>query len=270
MGATVTAQMVRELRDATGAGMMDCKKALSECEGDIERAADFLRIKSGAKAERVASRTAGEGRLSFCTANGVGVLAEINCETDFVARGDDFVAFCRDWATAVASAKSSEAALEGENGEQARKALVMKVGENVSFGRSQILTATGEVAFYMHTGDKIAAMADYSGDNAETAREVCMHIAAMRPEYLRLEDVPSEELQRQREIFVAQAAESGKPPAVAEKMAEGRLNKHFAERVLELQPYVKNNGETTVGEALAAAGVRLNAFHWIVVGGSHI
>ncbi len=269
MSTAVTAQMVRELRDATGAGMMDCKKALSECDGDITRAADFLRIKSGAKAERVASRTAGEGRLAFCVADGVGVLAEINCETDFVARGDDFGAFCRDWAAAVATAKSSETAMDGDNGEQARKALVMKVGENVSFGRAQILAAAGDVAFYMHTGDKIAAMSDYSGDDTETAREVCMHIAAMRPEYLRLDDVPAEELQKQREIFVAQAAESGKPPAAAEKMAEGRLKKYFAERVLELQPYVKDNG-VTVGEALTAAGVRLNAFHWMVVGGSDI
>ena len=265
----ISAQMVRELRDVTGAGMMDCKKALVACNGDINSACDFLRIKSGVKAEGVSSRTASEGRLVFSHVDSVGVLAEINCETDFVARGDDFAEFCMNWAKAVATDKNCDTSMNGDNGEQARKSLVMKVGENVNFGRTQILDASGNIEFYIHTGNKIGAMVDYHGDDEKTVRDICMHIAAMRPEYLRMEDVPEDKLQKQREIFIAQSAELGKDPIMAEKIAEGKLKKHFAERVLETQLYAKDNS-VTVGNVLNNAGIRINAFHWMVIGGGNI
>ena len=268
--SAVTAEMVRTLRESTGAGMMECKKALVECEGDFDRAVDFLRVKSGVKAGKVSARTAGEGRLAFAKRGRVAVIAEINCETDFVARGAPFAEFCGKVAEILSASPDAEkadgGALSDGEAEQARRALVMQVGENVSFGRTRALAAQGEIAHYLHTGDKIAAMIDYSGGDEAFAREICMHIAAMRPEYAAASDIPEDETQKQREIFSAQAAESGKPPQVAAKIAEGRLQKHFAERVLALQPFVKD-GDKTVGAALAAAGMTVRAFRRLEVGG---
>lgn len=269
--SAVTADMVRTLREMTGAGMMECKKALVECAGDFDKAVDFLRVKSGSKAERVSGRTAAEGRLAFSGTGGNGVLAEINCETDFVARDENFSEFCRHIATALAAAPGQSPAtvtVGGDTGEQARQSLIMKVGENVSFGRALSLQAKGGIAHYTHTGDKIAAMIDYTGGEESLARDLCMHIAAMRPAYLNMEEVPPQDLAREREILTAQAAESGKPPAVVEKMIGGRLQKHFAEKVLLLQSFVKD-GDKTAGEVLLAAGMTVYAFRWLVVGGGH-
>lgn len=263
----ITAGMVRDLRQSTGAGMMECKKALVECDGDFDKAVEFLRVKSGVKADKVASRAAAEGRIAFARSGDVAVLAEINCETDFVARGDDFAAFCKSMAETIA-----EAGMPGENvelpekSEKARQELVMKVGENVSCGRALGLQATGgDIAHYIHTGDKIAAMLHYEGGDESLARDACMHIAAMRPSWLSLADVPKDEMDRERETFEAQAAESGKPPDVAKKMAEGRLKKHFAERALLLQPFVKD-GSMTVEAALKAGGMTARAFARLEIG----
>lgn len=267
--SAVTAEMVRVLRESTGAGMMECKKALVECEGDFDRAADFLRVKSGVKAGKVAARAASEGRVAFAANGAAAVLAEVNCETDFVARGEAFAEFCGKAAAMFAAdgaADSDGAQMPEESaGEQARRELVMQVGENVSFGRTRALRARGNVAHYLHTGGRIAAMADYSGGGETLAREVCMHIAAMRPEYLSSEDIPADEKKKQRDIFAAQAAETGKPPQVAEKIAEGRMQKYFAERVLLLQPFVKD-GDKTAGEVLDSAGMTIHDFRRLEVG----
>lgn len=271
MSAAVSAQMVRQLRDATGAGMMECKKALTECEGDFDRAVDFLRVKSGVKADKVATRAASEGRVVFAAGSGSAVLTEINCETDFVARDEAFTEFCKKAAQSFLS--EDPAQVDGgemsipEECEAGRRELVMRVGENVSFGQTRALSAQGEVAHYVHTGGKIAAMLDYSGGNEETARDICMHIAAMRPDYLQMADIPESEMQKQREIFAAQAAETGKPPQVAEKIAEGKLQKHFAERVLQMQQFVKD-GDKTVGAFADSAGIKLLGFRRLSVGGA--
>ncbi|MGI9305746.1 MAG: translation elongation factor Ts [Gammaproteobacteria bacterium] len=279
--SAVSAEMVKNLRAATGAGMMECKKALVECGGDLSQAADFLRVKSGVKADKVAGRAAGEGRLGFAQNGNIAVLAEICCETDFVARGEAFAAFCRKTAQRLAEAPAEIIAavssgaqttvLQNPNppeeceGEKARRELVMQVGENVSFGRARALPAKGAIAHYIHPGDKIAAVLDYSGGDETLAREMCMHIAALRPEYATLEDIPPDEMKKQREIFTAQAAESGKPAAIAEKIAEGRLNKYFAERVFAEQPFVKDE-DKTAGETLRAAGMTAHGFCWLAAG----
>ena len=275
--SAVSAQMVRALRDATGAGMMECKKALTECGGDMDKSVEFLRVKSGVKAGKVSARAAGEGRLAFAENNGAAVLLEVNCETDFVARGDDFSGFCQKTA-AFLTAAGADTLLAAEvytpaeesESEQARRKLVMKVGENVSFGRVRALRGGGgKIARYIHTGDKIGAMAEISGGDENLARDICMHLAAMRPEYLSMEEVPEAEMEKERAVITAQTAESGKPPEVAQKMIAGRLQKHFAERVLPLQPFVKDGGKT-VGEVLAENGATVAKFHWIAVGGGGV
>lgn len=271
--SAITAEMVRTLRASTGAGMMECKKALVECKGDPESAAEFLRIKSGVKAGKVSARAAGEGRIAFAMRDNVAALAEVNCETDFVARGDAFGEFCDKTAAMFAemdAAKVDSESIkfsENDDGEKARRELVMQVGENVTFGRTRALRAAGAIAHYVHTGDKIAVMADYSGGDETLAREICMHIAALRPEYAAEDDIPSDEMQKQRDIFRRQAAETGKPAAVAEKIAEGKLKKHFAERVLHSQPFVKD-GDKTVGEVLRAAKMTVHSFRRLEVGGA--
>ncbi|MGI9297731.1 MAG: translation elongation factor Ts [Gammaproteobacteria bacterium] len=274
--SAVTAEMVRTLRASTGAGMMECKKALVECGGDLDGAAEFLRVKSGVKAGKVSARTAGEGRIAFAMRGDVAALAEVNCETDFVARGEAFAEFCQKIAAMRAATDAAEVDAgnvqiaenaENSEGEKARRELVMRVGENVSFGRTRALRAKGAIAHYVHTGDKIAAMADYSGGGETLAREICMHIAALRPEYSDEDEIPADEMQKQRDIFQRQAAETGKPAAVAEKIAEGKLKKHFAERVLRSQPFVKD-GDKTVGEVLDAAGMTIHAFRRLEVGGA--
>ena len=268
--SAINAAMVKALREATGVGMMECKKALVECEGDADKARDLLRIRSGAKADKVSGRTATEGRIAVGVANGVGVLVEVNCETDFVARDDNFSAFCDALAEAVAAQGQSDdiAAVtmsDGRSAEEARQQLVMKMGENVNFGRVLILSGNGAKGHYIHTGDKIAAMVEYENGDESLARDICMHIAALRPQYLSPQDVADEDVAKEREIFAAQAAASDKPPAVIEKMISGKLNKHFAEYTLLRQPFVKD-GDKTVEEVLSAAGMRLHNFRLLIVG----
>ena len=268
MSNVISAQMVKTLRQSTGAGMMECKKALTESAGDFDKAIEYLRVKSGVKAQRISGREADEGRVAFYGDNARGVLAEALCETDFVARGDKFMGFCRRLAQALTECDAGDVAAvkmdNGASGEQERQELIMQVGENINFGRVQKLEAQGKIAHYTHTGDKIAAMIDYSGDDESLARDVCMHIAAMRPFYVSMDDIPADEMEKEKQIMAAQAAQSGKSPEVIEKMIIGRLRKHFAERVLLSQPFVKDSHQT-VQQIIKPAGLCVHAFHWLAV-----
>ncbi len=257
----ITAVMVRELRDRTGAGMMECKKALTEANGDIDAAVDAMRKSGLAKADKRAGRVAADGRIVI-KQDGAGqraAIVEVNCETDFVARGDDF----RDFAEAVAmrvladnpadlaalSALSAGGA-DGASIEQVRQALVAKIGENMTVRRFAVLDSKGGVfATYLH-GTRIGVVVEMSGGSAELGKDVAMHVAASRPVCVSPNDVPAELIAKEREIFTAMSAESGKPPAIIEKMVEGRVRKFLDEVALTGQPFVKDPS-LTVGKLLA-------------------
>lgn len=270
----ISAAAVKSLREVTGSGMMECKKALVECGGDIEKARDWLRQKSGAKADKVAGRRAAEGCVAYAISGGTGALVEVNCETDFVARDENIKSF----AAAVANAVTAEAEApaveaiadlqlaDGQSVEEARRVLVMKVGENIHVHRVQMLQAGGDynLAAYVHTGDKMAAMCAFSGD-AATARDVCMHIVAMRPRYLDANDIPEEALAREKKIFTAQAVDTGKPEQIAEKIAAGKMDRFLAEITLLRQPYARDP-ERTVRQVLEENGTRLSGFRALTVG----
>ena len=271
--AEITAKMVGELREITGMGMMECKKALVETEGDIQKAEELLRIKSGAKASKVAGRTAAEGAVAqFISANGqVAALAEINCETDFVAKDEGFVAFIKQVAQAVAESNPADldalAAVKtasGETVEEVRKALIAKVGENITVRRFVRYETAGKVACYLH-GTKIGVLVDLTGGNEQTGKDVAMHIAASKPVCVSSAEVSPELLAKEREIYSAQAAESGKPANIVEKMVEGRIQKYLAEITLLGQPFVKNP-DVTVEKMLAEAGASVARFQMFVVG----
>lgn len=271
--AEITAGMVKELRERTGLGMMECKKALSESNGDMKAAEDLLRIKSGAKASKAASRVAAEGVVNaFVSSDGkTGALVEVNCETDFVAKNDDFVAFAK--ALAQVAAEKNPADIDGLSGagmvggesvEEARKALVMKLGENISLRRFSRFHTDGRLAVYLH-GSKIGVMVDYAGGDEALGKDVAMHIAASKPVCVSKEQVPADMLDREREIYTAQAAESGKPANIVEKMVEGRITKYLAEVTLLGQPFVKNPDQT-VEKLLAERGAKVNGFQMFIVG----
>ena len=271
--AEITAKMVGELREITGMGMMECKKALVETEGDIQKAEELLRIKSGAKASKVAGRTAAEGAVAqFISANGqVAALAEINCETDFVAKDEGFVAFIKQVAQAVAESNPADldalAAVKtasGETVEEVRKALIAKVGENITVRRFVRYETAGKVACYLH-GTKIGVLVDLTGGNEQTGKDVAMHIAASKPVCVSSAEVSPELLAKEREIYSAQAAESGKPANIVEKVVEGRIQKYLAEITLLGQPFVKNP-DVTVEKMLAEAGASVARFQMFVVG----
>lgn len=275
MAADISAAQVKSLREATGMGMMECKKALVECEGDFEKAQDWLRVKSGAKADKVSDRHASEGRVAFAEHNGCAALVEISCETDFVARDDNLAAFAAAVAEGAARAgKQAEAEVGnlqlagGGSAEDARREVVMKLGENINIRRVRVLTAAAgeQIAFYIHNGDKIGAMCAVSGD-AALGRDISMHAAAMRPHYLREEDVPAQVLEREREVFAAQAREAGKSEEMAEKIAAGKLSKRLAELTLLRQPFIKD-GEVTVSQVLEQAGASVSSFALLIVGGA--
>jgi elongation factor Ts len=271
--AEISAAMVKALRETSGLGMMECKKALQDAGGDMKAALDLLRIRGGAKATRAAERIAAEGVVAAHVSSGgkTGALVEVNSETDFVARGEDFVNFAK--AAARAAAEQDPADLEllrqgrlpsGETVEEARQALVMKLGENISVRRFARLSAQGSLACYVH-GMRIGVLVDYSGGDEALGRDVAMHIAASRPIAVSKEEVPAALLAKEREIYAAQAAESGKPAAVIEKMVEGRIVKFLADVTLLGQPFVKNP-EQTVEQLLAQKSARVHAFRMFVVG----
>jgi elongation factor Ts len=274
--ADITAQMVKELREMTGLGMMECKKALTETGGDMKAAEDLLRIKSGAKASKAAGRVAAEGMVAaHISADGAsGALMEINCETDFVARNEDFINFARNLAQLLAreSVTDTEALANlrlpnGESVEEFRKALVMKLGENISvrrFVRYEAQGAQEHLASYLH-GARIGVMVDYTGGDEALGKDLAMHIAASKPICVSSEQVSPELLAREREIYTAQAAESGKPADIVARMVDGRIAKYLAEVTLLGQPFVKNPDQT-VQQLLVAKSAKVNAFTLFVVG----
>lgn len=271
--ADITAGMVKELRELTGLGMMECKKALTETGGDLKAAEDLLRIKSGAKAGKAASRVAAEGVVaSFVNVDGkIGALVEVNCETDFASKNEDFLAFAKGLAQLVVETNPadtvalSEAKLaSGETVEDARKALVMKVGENMTVRRFVRFQTAGKLAVYLH-GTRIGVLVDCEGGDDQLGKDLAMHIAASKPVCVSKEQVPAELLVKEREIYSAQAAESGKPANIVEKMVDGRIQKYLAEVTLLGQPFVKNPDET-VEKLLAGKKAKVNAFQMFVVG----
>jgi len=271
--ADVTANMVKELRELTGLGMMECKKALTETNGDMKAAEDLLRIKSGAKASKAAGRIAAEGVIgAYISADGKqGALVEVNCETDFVAKNDDFITFAKNLAELIATknltdiSTLNDASLpQGETVEAIRKALVMKLGENISIRRCGRHATQNRLASYLH-GTKIGVIIDYEGGDETLGKDLAMHIAASKPICVSKEQVSSELLEHERQIFTAQAAESGKPANIIEKMVDGRIAKYLAEITLLGQPFVKDP-EQTIDKLLAQKQARVNSFTMFVVG----
>jgi len=242
--SNISAKLVKELRERTGAGMMECKKALVATEGDIEKAAEEMRISGQAKADKKASRIAAEGVIEAYAADGRAVLIEINSETDFVARDDSFKAFAAAAVKAAhaANAKTIEEVLEADMGgqtvEQARKTLVSKIGENIQVRRMKTVEALN-LGAYIHTG-KIGVVAALEGGEEDLAKDVAMHIAAVNPLVVSGDDVPADVVQKEKDIFTAQAQESGKPAEIIEKMIGGRIRKFLDEVALLGQSFVKN------------------------------
>jgi len=271
--AAITAGMVKELREATGLGMMECKKALAEADGDMKKAVELLRIRSGAKASHVAGRIAAEGAVGvFIDANGKsGALVEVNCETDFVAKDLNFVAFVKTVARAAATSGAAgidellkTAGNDGQTVEAARQGLVMKLGENISVRRAVRIAAKGRLAHYLH-GNRIGVLVDYEGGDEQLGRDLAMHIAASKPMCVTGEQVPPDSIARERAIYTAQAQESGKPANIVAKMVEGRIAKYLAEVALLGQPFVKNPDET-VEKLLQSRQAKVHAFHLVIVG----
>jgi elongation factor Ts len=274
--AEITAGMVKELREATGLGMMDCKKALTETGGDFKAAEELLRIKSGAKASKAASRVAAEGVVStFLGADSkVGAVAEVNCETDFVAKNDDFVAFAKNVAQTVSEKNPDDVAalldLPIANGsgsvEETRKALVMKLGENVSVRRFARYAAAGKLASYLH-GSKIGVLLDLVGGDETLGKDLAMHIAASKPKSIDASGVSAEEIATERRIAIEKAREAGKPDAMLEKIAEGTVQKFLKEVTLLGQVFVKaEDGKQTIEQLLKAKGASVSAFQMFIVG----
>lgn len=267
----ITASLVKELRDRSGAGMMECKKALTENGGDIEAAIEWLRKQGLAKADKKASRIAAEGRIVVAADGARAVMVEVNSETDFVAKDENFVAFS-DAVAKVAlggGAASVEALLAaampgGGTVEETRQALVAKCGENVQVRRMVAVASAGRLSTYVH-GGRIGVVVEIEGDNEELGRGIAMHVAAMNPAYLSPEQVPAEIVAREKDIALAQVKDSGKPAEVLEKMISGKVRKTLAEMCLTGQPYVIDPN-VTVEEALRKAGVKLLAFHRLAVG----
>ena len=256
----VTAAQVKELRERTGLGMMDCKKALTEADGDIELAIETLRKSSGMKAAKKAGRTASDGlvRLRRSDSGDFSVLVEVNCETDFAARDENFASFVDEVADAVFETRETDIAKLLESGFEARReALVQKIGENVSIRRAAIVE--NPAADYVHTNGKIGVLVAVEGGDGELAKDVAMHIAATNPMVVSPDDVPAEVVAKEREIYAAQAADSGKPDDIVEKMVEGRVRKYLAEISLTEQPFVKDSG-TKVGKLLKSAGASVASF----------
>lgn len=264
---TVTAQLVKELREITGVGMMDCKKALSETDGDLEKAVEYLRKAGQAKADKKASRVAAEGKIliSADTKNNQHTILEINCETDFVAKDEKFNKFSESVLRALTrSSVSTVEELSGieENGntiDDERKKLIAEIGENISIRRFSFLNSDNTVGSYIHMG-RIGVMVEVEGSQDEDlAKDLAMHIAANNPLYKDQNDVPAEELEKEKEILKAQALAEGKPEDIIEKMIQGRLNKYLEQITLYGQPFVKDP-DIKVSKLLENAGASINGF----------
>ncbi len=267
---TITAGQVKELRERTGLGMMECKSALTETNGNMEAAIELLRKKAGAKVEKKAGRTAAEGAVGIYLSpdRKLAAMVEVNSETDFVAKGDEFVAFAAAVAACVAAKNPASvdelASLPLSSGDarsvaQAREGLVAKLGENIGVRRFVRYAASeGFVSSYLH-GRKIGVLVELAGGDDSLGRDLAMHVAASRPEYVSKEEVSPAAVAKEKEIFVAQAAESGKPPEIVEKMVAGRINKYLGEITLLGQPFVKDP-EINVEKLLKKSGARVARF----------
>lgn len=265
--ADIKASMVKELRDRTGLGMMECKKALTEAGGDIDAAIEAMRKSSGMKAAKKAGRTAAEGTVVVKIADdrSVGILLEVNSETDFAARDENFLGFVGLVLDKVFATKNTDVVslMAGEL-ETAREALVQKIGENISVRRAEVVEGAN-VGGYVHGNGKIAVLASLTGGEEALAKDVAMHIAAVNPQVAKPEQMPAELLASERAIYVAQAADSGKPPEIVEKMVEGRVRKFLAESSLVEQPFVKDP-ELKIGQLLKNANADINGFSRFEVG----
>ncbi len=269
----ITAAQVKELRERTGAGMMECKKALVEMDGNIETAIEHMRKAGLAKADKKAGRTAAEGLIVFKAANDgkAAAMVEVNCETDFVTKGDDFKNFSS--AVAQVALDNQPADIDtllaltidgGSSVADATKALIAKVGENMNVRRLSARTTDGVLGAYLH-GGRIGVMVELQGGDAALAKDIAMHVAASKPTCVSEADVPAELIEKEKEIFAAQAAESGKPPEIIEKMVGGRIKKFLKEVTLLGQPFVKDPDQT-VEQLLKATGATVVGFDRLEVG----
>ena len=270
--AAITAGLVKELRERTGLGMMECKKALEEADGDIKKAEELLRIKSGAKASKAASRVAADGTVATWLSPDakLGAMVEVNAETDFVAANPDFMQFANALAELVAKHNPADVAalsnlkIGGETVESVRQKLVQKIGENITVRRFERVETDAKLEPYVHPGSKIAVLVDLEGPQA-VAKDVAMHIAFAKPKYMSKDQYPAEEIAAERKILEARAAQSGKPPEIVAKMVAGGINKFLAENTLLGQPFVKDDKQT-VEKMLAAQKAKLRGYRFLVVG----
>jgi len=275
--AEITAGMVKELRELTGLGMMECKKALVEANGDMKVAEEQMRIKSGAKASKASSRVTAEGVVgAYISVDGkLGAVVEVNCETDFVAKNDDFVAFAKQVAETVVKANPADldallaATIANGSGsvDEARKVLLMKLGENLTIRRfERYETATGKLASYLH-GSKIGVLLSYTGGDESMGRDIAMHIAASKPKSVDASGVNSADIETERRIAIEKAKESGKPEAMLEKIAEGTVQKFLREVTLLGQVFVKaEDGKQTIEQFLKSKSATVVAFQMFTVG----
>ena len=266
----ITAAQVKELRERSGAAMMDCKRALQATDGDIEAAIEKMRKEGQAKADKKASRVAAEGIVRVAVDGTRAAIVEVNCETDFVAKNDGLVALADDAAKAVVGGDVadvealSSVSVDGETFDERRRNLIANVGENINIRRFATLDGGDVVAHYLH-GERIGVIIGLSGGDEALARDLAMHVAASKPEFVSADDVPAEVRVREKNILVAQAADSGKPPEIIEKMIVGRLNKYLGEITLLGQPFVKDPDQT-VAKLLKAAGASVTGFVRFEVG----
>jgi elongation factor Ts len=271
--AEITASMVKELREKTDAPMMECKKALAEAGGDLLKAEEILRVKLGNKASKAAARIAAEGVVAVHIDGRVGAIVEVNSETDFVAKNDDFLKFAKDIAALVAKNDPGDVAalsalpLTGGTVETVRTALVGRIGENMAIRRFARVEAQGTLASYVHGGSKIGVLLDISDADSELSKDMAMHIAASKPKSLDASGVATELLDAERRIAIEKAREAGKPEAMLEKIAEGTVQKFLKEVTLLGQVFVKaEDGKQTIEQLLKARSAKVNRFVLYVVG----
>jgi len=268
--AAITAAMVGELRAKTDAPMMECKKALTEAEGDPVKAEEILRVKLGTKASKASSRITAEGVVATHIADGVGALVEVNCETDFVTKNDEFLALAAACAKLIAEHNPADVAallalpLDGKTVEEQRAALIGRIGENMSVRRFQRFETTGKLVSYLH-GTRIGVVVDFTGADDQVGKDVAMHIAAMKPVSLSADQVPADLIEKERTVASLKAAESGKPAEIVSKMVEGSVQKFLKEVSLLNQTFVKNDKQT-VEQMLKATNSAVKAFKMFVVG----
>ena len=271
--AEITAGMVKELREKTDAPMMECKKALTEAAGDMEKAEEILRVKLGNKASKAASRVAAEGVVAIYISvdQKLGAIVEVNCETDFVAKNDDFLALTSKLAELVATQSPADVSalsaltINGASVEDTRKALVGKIGENLSIRRFVRVAAKGNLVSYLHGGAKIGTLVDITGGDVTLAKDVAMHIAAAKPKSLDVSGVPAADIAKERAVAEGKAAESGKPAEIVAKMVEGSIAKYLKEVSLLSQPFVKDDKQT-IEQLMKSKSAAVNGFTLYVVG----